>query len=110
MGKHRGQVIFISTKDAEYGFRLAGLSHYDASEENIEEIILKVIEQTDAGLVIVEEPLIRAMPDDRLNAIEQSWHGILLALPSPERPGVEFEDYVSRLIRRAIGYHMRVKV
>jgi hypothetical protein len=31
-------------------------------------------------------------------------------LPSPERAVEEIEDYASRLIRRAIGYHVRLKI
>jgi len=36
--------------------------------------------------------------------------GILLVLPSPVKPPAEVEDYAARLIRRAIGYHVRIKM
>ena len=36
--------------------------------------------------------------------------GILLVLPSPEKLPAEVEDYAARLIRRAIGYHVRLNV
>ena len=47
---------------------------------------------------------------ERLREIEHAWQGILLVLPSPERPEVEIEDYAVSLIRRAIGYHVRLRV
>ncbi len=110
MNSLKGQIVFITTRNAAYGFKLAGLSQYDATEDDIEAVLLKVINQTDAGLVIVEEALMRSIPETRLTAIEQRWPGMLLALPAPVRPGAEFEDYVVRLIQRAIGYHMRLKI
>jgi vacuolar-type H+-ATPase subunit F/Vma7 len=110
MNNRKGQIAFITTRDAAHGFRLAGMSHYDATRDDIEAVLLKVINQTDAGLVIIEESLMRGIPESRLDAIEQRWSGMILALPTPVRPGVELEDYVARLIQRAIGYHMRLKL
>jgi V/A-type H+-transporting ATPase subunit F len=42
--------------------------------------------------------------------MEKRWYGILLVLPAPERVGVEVEDYAMSLIKRAIGYHVRLKL
>ena len=58
MDSLKGQIIFITTRNAAYGFKLAGLTQHDATEDDIEAVLLKVINQTDAGLVIVEESLI----------------------------------------------------
>lgn len=109
MNSLKGPIVFITMRNAAYGFRLAGLSQYDATKDDIEAVLLKVINQTDAGLIIIEESLMRSIPEERLTAIEQGWPGMILALPAPERPGVELEDYIVRLIQRAIGYHMRLK-
>lgn len=105
-----GKVIFITPKDAAYGFRLAGVDHYSAEDDEIEEVLLELLPRTDPGLVIVEESLMKNIPEDRQAEIGQRWQGILLTLPSPERPGIEIEDIVTRLIQRAIGYHMRLKL
>ena len=45
-----------------------------------------------------------------LRELEQAWNGVLLVLPSPEKPPAEVEDYAARLIRKAIGYHVRLNV
>jgi V/A-type H+-transporting ATPase subunit F len=42
--------------------------------------------------------------------MEHGWAGILLVLPSPEKLPAEVEDYAARMIRRAIGYHVRLNV
>ncbi len=105
-----GKIIFIIPSDSEYGFSLAGFTTYNATEEDIEDVIKRVLALEDSSLVIVEETLLKGIPEDNLREIEKRWHGILLALPSPERPEAESEDYVSRLIRKAIGYHVRLRV
>ena len=64
----------------------------------------------DNGLVILDERLVAGGVEDRLREREQSWPGILLVLPSPEKLPPEAEDYAARLIRRAIGYHVRLNL
>ncbi len=71
---------------------------------------MRIVRDPDTGLVIIDERLLKGISTERLREIEQSWQGILLFLPAPERPGVEIEDYAAKLIRRAIGYHVKVKL
>jgi V/A-type H+-transporting ATPase subunit F len=104
------KIIFITPEDAELGFKLTGVSQYTADEGNIIAILKSAVTEPDTGLVIADERLINSSNDEKLREIEHSWHGILLILPSPERPRAEIEDYASRLIRRAIGYHVRLKI
>jgi V/A-type H+-transporting ATPase subunit F len=66
--------------------------------------------EPDYGLVVIDERLIAGMTEDRLRELEQAWNGILLVLPSPVKPPAEVEDYAARLIRRAVGYHVRLKI
>jgi V/A-type H+-transporting ATPase subunit F len=54
--------------------------------------------------------MINGVTEERLHELEHGWHGILLILPSPVKPPAEVEDYAARLIRRAIGYHVRLKL
>ncbi len=104
------RVVFITPPDAEYGFKLTGVSHYVTGEKDAEITVRKIIREPDTGLVIIDEKLIKGIAEEKLKEIEKSWHGILVVLPSPERPDVELEDYAARLIRRAIGYHVRLKL
>ena len=100
----------MTPADAEFGFKLTGISHYTAREEDAESMIRKIIHDLDTGLLVVDEQLIKALPESRLKEIEKSWRGILVVLPSPERPEAGIEDYAVRLIRRAIGYHVRLSI
>ena len=104
------KIVFITPGDAEFGFKLTGSDQLIADEENLITILKNAIIKPDTGLVIIDERLINSGNEEKLREAERTWQGILIVLPSPERPKAEIEDYASRLIRRAIGYHVRLKI
>ncbi len=105
------KIAFLTPFDAEYGFSLSGVPQKTAEAVDAEEVLHRTMAEPDVGLAVVDERLLAGMPDERLRELEQSWQqGILLVLPSPEKPPAEVEDYAARLIRRAIGYHVRLKL
>ncbi len=104
------KIAFITPEDVEFGFSLTGIPQYVAREEDAEGLLEKIISGPDAGLVIIDERMTRDIDDERIREIEQRWHGILLVLPSPVKPPAEVEDYAARLIRKAIGYHVRLQL
>ncbi len=108
------KITFITPPDVEYGFRLGGIAQTVVPAMS-EEVLVKTMEETENGLVIIDERLMNGreghgLTEERMRELEQRWQGILLVLPSPEKPPAEEEDYAARLIRRAIGYHVRLKV
>ncbi len=104
------KVIFLTPPDVKYGFSLSGVSQHVVETDEAEETLKKLMAEAENGLVIIEERLISGMAEDRLRELENIWHGILLVFPSPVKPLSEVEDYAARLIRRAIGYHVRLKI
>jgi len=111
------KIAFITPPDVEYGFSLTGISQTVTANHETEEMLKKVMDETENGLVIIDERLLSAgrdskegVTEERLRELEHHWQGILLVLPSPEKPPAEVEDYAARLIRRAIGYHVRLKL
>ncbi len=103
-------IAFITPPDASYGFSLSGVPHYIVKAGDTEGTIKRIMTETDAGLIIIDERLLQGMPEERLRELEHGWTGILLVLPSPVKPPAEVEDYAARLIRRAIGYHVRLQI
>ncbi|MEK6693189.1 MAG: V-type ATP synthase subunit F [Nitrospirota bacterium] len=104
------EIVFITPPDAEYGFSLTGVTQYAIDIEDAENMLKKIMADPDTGVVVVDERLIKNIPEERLKRMEEGWHGVLLVLPAPERAGIEVEDYALRLIKRAIGYHVRLSV
>ena len=104
------KIAFITPGDAEFGFRLTGTDQHVADEGSLMTILMRTLADPDTGLIIIDERLLQSENEEKVKDMERSWHGILLVLPSPERAGAEIEDYASRLIRRAIGYHVRLNI
>ncbi len=111
------KIAFVTPPDAEYGFSLTGVAQAVTVNHETEDLLKKTMEETGNGLVIIDERLLTSgrdnkegLSEERLREMENHWQGILLVLPSPEKPPAEAEDYAARLIRRAIGYHVRLKL
>lgn len=104
------KVAFITPPDAELGFRLAGVDQYVAELKDVMDTMRQALSDPSTGVLILDERFIKEIGEERLRAMERQWDGILLVLPSPKRPAEKEEDYLSRLIRRAIGYHVRLKI
>jgi vacuolar-type H+-ATPase subunit F/Vma7 len=104
------KVAFITPSDALYGFSLTGISQIVGEAGDTEDLITKTKAGQDVGLIIIDERMLNGMTEERLREMEQAWRGILLVLPSPIKPPPEVEDYAARMIRRAIGYHVRLKI
>jgi vacuolar-type H+-ATPase subunit F/Vma7 len=104
------KIAFITPDDAQFGFGLAGMPQYIAAQEKAEERLRELMAESDTGLIIIDERIIKGIDEEKMREMEDRWHGILLVLPSPVKPAAEVEDYAVRLIRRAIGYHVRLKM
>lgn len=104
------KIIFITPEDAMYGFRLAGVSQHIVRKENIIDELKKIIHTMNTGLIIIDERLLKDEAIESLRELERRWQGIILVLPSPLRPSIEAEDYAVRLIKKAIGYHVRLGI
>lgn len=103
------KIVFITPKDAEYGFSLAGVTQYAVTVGEAEEMLKKTLGESDAGVIVIDERLTKGINDERMREMEEKWYGVLLILPAPEKPVVEMEDYALRIIKRAIGYHVRLR-
>jgi V/A-type H+-transporting ATPase subunit F len=104
------RIVVITLTDVEFGFGLTGVSHYVVKKDEAEITLRRIIKEPETGLIIVDEHLVRGIKEEKMKEIDRSWNGIIVVLPSPERPEVDIEDYAVQLIRRAIGYHVRLRL
>ena len=104
------KVMFITAEDARLGFGLAGIGQHVAEPHELEEVLQKAISDPEHGLIVIDERLTAGIDEERLREIEGSWPGVVVVLPSPLATTAEVDDYAARLIRRAIGYHVRIRL
>ena len=104
------KVVFITHLDAGYGFSLGGIPQHAVAASDLEETLKQVMAGPDNGLLVVDERLINNLSEERLRELENGWHGMILIMPSPVKPPAEAEDFAARLIRRAIGYHVKLQL
>ncbi|MBI1919934.1 MAG: ATPase [Geobacter sp.] len=102
-------VVFITPPDARFGFSLSGVIQQTVSPEQALETLKTVLDDPETGVVIIDERLLGGIGEERFREMERRWYGVLLILPAPEKLAAEGEDYLQRLIRRAIGYHVRLQ-
>ena len=103
------EVVFITPEDARYGFSLAGTMQLTVAAEQAEELLRQTIAEADVGVVVIDERLVKAIDAKYFSELEEHWLGLLVTLPAPKRETVE-EDYLQRLIKRALGYHVRLQL
>ena len=102
------KIVFITPHDARYGFSLSGVTQFIVAPDEAEAAIQKAMADPDCGVVVIDERLLGGMSEERFREMEKRWFGLLIVLPAPEKVGEEVEDYAERLIRRVIGYHVRL--
>jgi V/A-type H+-transporting ATPase subunit F len=101
-------IVFITPRDARYGFTLSGVTQFIVTPDEAEAGIQKAMAEPDCGVVIVDERLLAGIGEEHFREMERRWFGLLIVLPAPEKIGAEGEDYAERLIRRIIGYQVRL--
>ncbi len=102
------RVFFITPHDAKFGFALAGAAQMTVSAADAADTLSRVSSQHDVGVVAVDERLLGRIPEEFLKELEHKWDGVVVVLPAPELPGTRVEDYALELVRRTIGYHLRL--
>ena len=103
-------LVFITPADARHGFTLAGARQLEVTAADAEATLRQVLADTDTRVAVIDERLLAGIPEEHFREMEKRWFGILIVLPAPEKRGaLAEEDYALRLIRRAIGYHVRLQ-
>jgi V/A-type H+-transporting ATPase subunit F len=102
-------IVFLTPKDARYGFSLAGVTQIVVEAREAEATLETLLADLATGVVVIDERLLEEMGEERFRERERRWPGVLLILPAPSGEEERGGDYFERLIRRALGYHVRLK-
>lgn len=102
------RVVVLTPPDARCGFALTGVEQRTLVPAQLMAELRALIAESEVGLVIVDDRLAGAVPQPALRDLERESRGLLVRLPAPQPGVLPGEDYVLQLIRRAIGYQVRL--
>ena len=101
-------VLVITPADARHGFALAGVRQLTPAPERLEAELRDALADPAFGLVVLDERLATGGVQVQLRSAERRAPAVVVMLPAPAARARPEEDYVLRLIRRAIGYQVRL--
>jgi V/A-type H+-transporting ATPase subunit F len=102
------RIVALTPADADNGFACCGAVQHAVTPGRAAETLERALAEAGSGVVILDERLVEEVGEEMLHSLERRWPGVLVVLPAPG-VSVAGEDYAMRLIRRAIGYQVKVR-
>jgi len=105
-------VVAVMEREAGLGYRLAGVEVREASgPEELGRKAEALAAEPGVRLVILDEEFFRRLPRSLQRRFEESRIPVFVPVPSLALGKEELrpEEYVARLIRRAVGYQIRIR-
>lgn len=101
--------VFVTGRECQPGFALAGFRHETADTGNLLEVIAGLLERSDPGLIFIDERLLAEKSLGQLRLMEKEWGGAIITLPVPLQGDVPPGGDVGRqLIVRVLGYQIKL--
>ncbi len=109
------KVLAISEKELARGFALAGIETRVVSDARQAcEAVAETISSGEYGIIIMDEKLSCGLDKHVTKALSQGNGPMLVSIPGELRwrdtETLPHDEYVARLIRRAIGYQLNIKL
>jgi vacuolar-type H+-ATPase subunit F/Vma7 len=106
-----GRVEIVCRPATAPGFRLAGLSPSPVAEGNDPTTaIAAILERTEPAVLLIEESIYESLGPEFRTRLDRSARPVVIPFPGPARRGARTaEDRVVELLRRAIGYRVRLQ-
>ncbi len=102
------RIVALTPADADNGFACCGAVQHAVLPGRAAETLTQALDEAGSGVVILDERLVEEVGEEMLHSLERRWPGVLVVLPPPGVSGAG-EDYAMRLIRRAVGYQVKVR-
>lgn len=106
------QLIVVTDPDTALGFQLTGAEVTVVTDrEDAADRLLGLLKAKEPGLVVYNEEYRAALPEKSQAALEESVTPVFFAIPvaRARRTGEPREEYLARLLRRTIGYQLKIK-
>lgn len=102
------RIVVLTPADADNGFACCGAVQHAVAPGGATEALACALDEAGSGVVVLDERLVEEVGEVMLHSFERRWPGVLVVLPAPGVSGAG-EDYAMRLIRRAVGYQVKVR-
>jgi len=106
------KLVVLTDKDTADGFRLAGVDVVAAdTPEDARKRLAALVDDDSSGIVAVNEGFMAAVDERLQRKIDSTYRPIVISLPIREKlhVGEDHRAYLSRLIRRAIGFDITLR-
>ena len=106
------RLTVITDPDTALGFRLAGIEVTEVTDvDEAVERLRALLRAKETGIVLYNEEYRSALPEPSQAAMEESLTPIFFAIPVARtgRISERREEYLARLLRRTIGYQVKIK-
>ncbi len=106
-----GRLAVITTPQSSAGFALTGVSVFpEANGVSAARRIELLITKSEASVVMIEDALYEDLPEDLRRVLRYKTTPVVIPIPGPNW-GAEStaHDYIVDILRRAIGYRVRLQ-
>ncbi len=106
------KVVVLTDPDTADGFRLAGVDvHVVESNDMARKQLNALLDDDSSGIIAVNEKMFAAIDERTQKKIDSIYRPIVISLPIKEQleMGEDHRAYLSRLIRRAIGFDITLR-
>jgi vacuolar-type H+-ATPase subunit F/Vma7 len=106
---HR-KLAVITTPGLSAGFALAGVPTIEAIDGETAAKQVRRLADMNTGVIIIDEPLYEDLPDDFRRDLQRSAVPVVIPVPGPDwTEGTSAHEYIVDILRRAIGYRVRLQ-
>lgn len=105
-------IVALVDEETVLGFRLAGVgARSTGTTEELRQSSESLLADPDVRLVLLDESLFRQLPERLQRKLEDSRSPVFIPIPAFRllKGAMKPEEYVARLMRRAIGYHIKIR-
>lgn len=105
------RLVVVSSRGLSAGFALAGVPVFEAIDgEDATRRLDSLTEAENVGVVLIDEPLYRDIPEDVRRDLERGSLPVVIPVPGPDwAKETTAHEYIVEILRRAIGYRVRLQ-
>lgn len=106
------RIGIITDPDTVLGFRLAGVDAYSASSHRqAEDCIKRFLKNREYEIIAYSDEYSEYLPESLRRKIEESILPIFISIPSVKswKEGGREEEYIERVLQRALGFYVKIR-